>query len=141
MPAQEAQPTVSHVLPLHRNPTALIVDDDVGFIFWLGDIFGRAGWNLVPALNCRQAVSLAVLWDSYIDLVVVNPAISGVSEMVETLSRVHRPRVVILRDPDVEVSISADATLDRPDVEALVPRAEWAKRMRELLRNIAQQRE
>jgi len=129
------------VLPPHRKPTALIVDDDVGLIFWIGEIFGKAGWNLVPALNCRQAVSLAAMWDLYIDLVVVNPALSGVSEMVETLSRVHRPKIVIIHDPDVEAAIPADATLDRPDIETPVSRAEWAERMRELLRKIGPQRE
>jgi len=129
------------VLPPHRKPTALIVDDDVGLIFWIGEIFGKAGWNLVPALNCRQAVSLAAMWDLYIDLVVVNPALSGVSEMVETLSRVHRPKIVIIHDPDVEAAIPADATLDRPDIETPVSRAEWAERMRELLREIGPQRE
>jgi hypothetical protein len=81
------------------------------------------------------------MWDSYIDLVVVNPAISGVSDMVETLSRVHRPEVVILRDPGVEVVISADATLDRPDIETPISRAEWTLRLRELLRKIAEPRE
>ena len=129
------------MLPPHRKPTALIVDDDVGLIFWIGEIFGKAGWNLVPALNCRQAVSLAAMWDLYIDLVVVNPALSGVSEMVETLSRVHRPKIVIIHDPDVEAAIPADATLDRPDIETPVSRAEWAERMRELLRKIGPQRE
>ena len=34
----------------------------------------EAGWNLVPALNCRQAVSLAAMLDSYVDLVIVNPS-------------------------------------------------------------------
>ena len=129
------------MLPPHRKPTALIVDDDVGLIFWIGEIFGKAGWNLVPALNCRQAVSLAAMWDLYIDLVVVNPALNGVSEMVETLSRVHRPKIVIIHDPDVEAGIPADATIDRPDVGTPVSRAEWAERMRELLRKIAPQRE
>jgi hypothetical protein len=123
-------------VPPHRKPTALIVDDDVGFIFWLGEIFGKAGWNLVPALNCRQAVSLAVMWEMYIDLVVVNPALSGVSEMVETLSRVHRPKIVIIRDPDVEAPILGDATINRPDLETSASRARWAERLRTLLKRI-----
>lgn len=129
------------MLPPHRKPTALIVDDDVGLIFWLGEIFGKAGWNLVPAMNCRQAVSLAAMWDLYIDLIVVNPALSGVIDMVQTLNRVHRPKIVIIRDPDVEAPIPADATLDRPDIETPESRAEWAERVRELLRKIAPQRE
>ena len=119
-----------------RHPTALIVDDDVGFIFWLGDIFGKARWNIVPALNCRQAVSLAVMLDSYIDWVVVNPALNGIAEMVQTLSRVHRPMVVIIRDPGVEPAIPADATIDRPDVSSSSSRAEWAERVRRLLKEL-----
>jgi hypothetical protein len=116
----------------------LIVDDDVGLIFWFGEIFAKAGWNIVPALNCRQAVSLAVMWDSHIDLIVVNPALKSIPELVDTLSRVHRPKIVIIRDPDVEPDIPADATIDRPDVSTSLSRAEWAERVRKLLKELIQ---
>lgn len=124
------------MLPPHRKPTALIVEDDVGLLFWFGEIFARAGWNVVPAVNCRQAVSLAVMWDSYIDLVVVNPALTGITEMIETLSRVHRPKVVILRDPDFEAAIPADATIDRPDLSSSASRTRSAERLRRVLKRI-----
>ena len=124
------------MLPPHRSPTALIVDDDVGLLFWLGEIFGKEGWNIVPALNCRQAVSLAAMWDSYMDLIVVNPALSGVVEMIETLSRVHRPKIVVLRSPDVEAAVPADAITDRPELSTSASRARWADRLRQLLRGI-----
>jgi len=116
----------------------LIVDDDLGLIFWFGEVFARAGWNIVPALNCRQAVALAVMWDSHIDLIVVNPALSGVEEMVQMLSRVHRPKVVIIRDPNVELGIPFDATIDRPDLSTSFSRAEWAERVRKLLKELIQ---
>ena len=119
-----------------RKPIALIVDSDVGLIFWFGEIFARAGWNIVPALNCRQAVSLAVMWDSHIDLIVVNPALNGIVEMIQTLSRVHRPRVVVIGDSNVEADIPADATIDRPDVSTSFSRAEWADRVRKLLKEL-----
>jgi len=114
----------------------LIVDDDVGLLFWLGEIFGKAGWNTVPALNCRQALTLAAMWDSYIDLVLVNPALNGVNELIETLSRVHRPKIVVLHDPDIEAVIPADGELDRPDLATSVSRARWAERFRQLLTKI-----
>ena len=38
--------------------TALIVDKDLGFAFWLGEIFIEAGCPAVPALDCQQAVSV-----------------------------------------------------------------------------------
>ena len=124
--------------PVPRKPTALIVDDDVGLIFWFGELFAKAGWNIVPALNCRQAVALAVMWDSHLDLIVVNPALKGIPEMVETLSRVHRPKIVLIRDPNVEPDIPADATIDRPDVSTSFSRAEWAERVRKLLKELIQ---
>lgn len=90
----------------------------------------------MPALNCRQAVSLAAMWDSYIDLIVVNPALSGVIDMVQTLSRVHRPKIVIIRDPDVEVNVPADAAINRPDLGSSAFRASWTERLRSLLKSI-----
>ena len=98
----------------------------------------RAGWNIVPTLNCRQAVALAVMWDSYIDLVVVNPALNGIAEMVLTLSRVHWPKIVLIRDPGAEPNISADAAIDRPDVRTSLSRAEFAERIRKRLKELIQ---
>jgi hypothetical protein len=126
------------VAPIDRKPIALIVDDDVGLIFWLGEILGQAGWNVVPALNCRQAVSLAGMWDLYVDLLVVNPTLSGVLEMVETLSRVHRPMIVVIRDPNGEPGIQADATIERPDMRASISSAEWAERVRKAVKYLVQ---
>jgi hypothetical protein len=76
------------------------------------------------------------MWDSHIDLIVVNPALNGIAEMVQTLSRVHRPKIVLIRDPDVEPAIPVDATIDRPDVSTSFSRAQWAERVRKLLKEL-----
>jgi hypothetical protein len=89
-------------------------------------------------MNCRQAVALAVMWDSLIDLVVVNPALNSIVEMVRALSRVHRPKVVVIRDPDVEPGIPFGATIDRPDMSTSFSRAQWVERVRELLKELIQ---
>ena len=78
------------------------------------------------------------MWDSYVDLVVVNPALDGIPEMVRTLSRVHRPKVVVIRDPNVDPDISGDATIDRPDMGTPLSRAESAERVRKLLKELIQ---
>lgn len=117
-------------------PTALIVDDDLGFVLWLGEIFLLAGCGSVPASSCRGAVSLIEVLDVKIDLIAVNAALSGVSEMVEALSRVHRPKVVVIREPNVEPGIHADATIDRPDMGTPLSRAEWAQGVRKLLKEL-----
>ena len=38
--------------------TVLIVDEDVGFVFWLGEILTKLGCRAVPALDCTQAVAI-----------------------------------------------------------------------------------
>ena len=50
-------PAERRVASSHRKPAALIVDDDVGLIFWVGEIFWKAGSNIVPALNCMDRLS------------------------------------------------------------------------------------
>ena len=40
------------------GPTVLIVDKDLGFLWWLGEIFSEAGYDVAPALDCKQAFSL-----------------------------------------------------------------------------------
>ena len=84
-----------------------------------------------------QAVSLAALWESQIELIVVNPVLSGIPEMVEALSHVNRPKIVTIGDPDVEADIPADVTMDRPDMRTPLSRAESADRVRRLLKELA----
>ena len=122
--------------PVPRKPTALIVDDDLGLIFWFEEVFAWAGWNIVPALNCPQAVALAVMWDSHIDLIVVNPALSGIGEMVQTLESCTKAQGCRYPCPNVEPEVPADATIDRPDVRTSFSRAAWAERVRKLLKEL-----
>jgi hypothetical protein len=42
---------------LQGGRTALIVEKDFGFAFWLAEIFNEAGCHVVPALDCQLAVS------------------------------------------------------------------------------------
>lgn len=120
------------------SKTVLIVDDDLGFVFWLGEIFTGLGWNAVPALNCRRAISLADMLDLNTDLIVVNPALRGVPELLRKLSRVRRPKVVVIGGGDVEKKrrFHPDATLDRPEVASGISRTEWTKRIQQMLREI-----
>jgi len=124
------------VFPPHRKPTVLIVDDDLGFVMWLGEIFTELGWNTVPASDCQGALTLVGLLHMDVDLIVVNPALEGVSQMVGAFSRVRRPKIVLIGGPDVVADIPADATLDRPDIGTPVSRAEWTKRVQKLVRKI-----
>lgn len=73
-----------------RTPTVLIVDENLGFVWWLGEILSKAGCAVVPALSCSEALSLSKQLSLKIDLIFVNTALSGSSAMVESLNRSHQ---------------------------------------------------
>ena len=58
-------------------PAILIVDEDVGFLWWLGELFHEAGYRSIPALNSQQALSLAKNVPGGIDLLIVSPGLKG----------------------------------------------------------------
>ena len=73
-----------------RTPVVLIVDRDLGFVWWLGEILNSAGCHAVPALNCREALTLANEMKLDVDVLFVNPKLWGVSALTRSLSRANR---------------------------------------------------
>ena len=73
----------------------LIVDDELGFLWWLGETFVKAGYQVVPALSCREALSLLKTLDLGADLVLVDPKLSGASRMLRLLKQAN-PQLMII---------------------------------------------
>jgi len=118
-------------------PTALIVDDDVAFVFWLGEMFTANGYQAYPALNCRQALALAKKLALQIDVLVLNPKLRGAARAMEVLSN-GRPslHVILIRDPSESATSVPDSThpaLDRPRAGAPVVREQWIAQIRKVL--------
>jgi DNA-binding NtrC family response regulator len=67
--------------------TILILDNDVGFVFWLGKILTEAGYQVVPALRIREALRLIRSLGLTIDLLIMSPAAAGAAEFIQTLRR------------------------------------------------------
>ena len=61
----------------------LIVDPDLGLLFWLGEIFTKAGCRTIPALDCGQAVSLVTQLRIQLAVVVVNPELVEIGWMIQ----------------------------------------------------------
>lgn len=119
------------------SPTVWIIDDDLGFVWWLGEIFTAAGFQTVPALSCRQAVSLMKRLGLGVDLIVVNPAMAGVSRMLKIFKRVHpQAKIITIQNHSTEhmAAIDAHATLERPSGGDLISRLEWLEKVRKLLK-------
>jgi DNA-binding NtrC family response regulator len=118
------------------SPTALIVDDDVGFILWLGEMVTASGYQAIPALECRQALTLVKKLALRIDVLVVNPQLRGAARAMKVLASEHpRLRVVLIRDPAAPgpVPDSTHATLERPSAWEPISRPQWVIKIRKVL--------
>ena len=80
---------------LSQPPTVLIVDQDLGFVFWLGEILQRAGCAVAPALNCQQAITLSKELGVSLDLIFVDPTLPGIQSMIATL-KAEQDRIKIV---------------------------------------------
>ena len=77
---------------------ALIVDDDLGFVFWFGEMFIRSGYEVVPALSCREARSLLKKLDVRVDLALVDPMLPGAVRMLRWLKQANlQIRIIFIR--------------------------------------------
>lgn len=121
---------------LSGGPTALIVDDDVGFVCWIGERFQEAGYQPVPALNVRQAASLIKELDLKIAVAVVNPGLRGVRRFIKTLSQTRSlVKIILIRDSRVPttVEVRTHAIVERPSGWAPASRHEWLRKLRRIL--------
>jgi hypothetical protein len=117
----------------------LIVDEDLGFVGWLGELCSEVGYLALPALNCRQAMSLVKKFRLDVNVLVVNEGLPGVPEMIESLQRGHTPiKIVVIRNPNADgQAMHGHASLDRPSAWEPISRPEWLKKVRGLLKQAA----
>src|SRR5690348_12095073 len=78
----EACSSAASTLPVK---TILILDDNLGFVCWLGKTLADAGYQAVPATQITEALTLIASSDLTIGVLIVNPAAQGAKEFIETL--------------------------------------------------------
>jgi hypothetical protein len=69
--------------------TVWIIDDDLGFVWWLGETFTEAVSRALPALSCDQAISLRQTLNVGIDLLVLNPRLPSSIRTVQILNSAY----------------------------------------------------
>jgi hypothetical protein len=121
---------------------ALIIDQDLGFLMWLGELFTELGYQSVPALRCREALALATRLKLPITTVVINPELRGARRLVKILLAANPDvRVVLIVDsaghqsftPPSPDSIQSRFTLERPAPWEPISRWEWMAKVRKTL--------
>jgi DNA-binding NtrC family response regulator len=143
LPNREVYPPATswgswHGTERSRATVVLIVDEDLGFLWWLGQMFNQAGCQVVPTLNSEQAASIVRDLKLEVDLIVVNPALACIPELIHSLSTSRSPKIVAIRNNDghVQKTIRAHATLERPSGWAPVSEKEWLGSVRKLVKDI-----
>lgn len=119
--------------------TVLIVDDDVAFVWWLGEMFTEAGYQVIPALNGNQALSLVGNLQVEINVLIVNTALSGVGQLVKSLAESAGDlKIVLIHDNrnSKTPNFRYDASLTRPVGREPVSREDWLRKLRTLLKQL-----
>jgi hypothetical protein len=81
----------------------LIVDDDLGFVFWVGQALDVAGYNALPAKGVPEALSLVDLFAGRIDLLLIRTALPGAADFAAGLLRSQGTlKVIGLIDKDLQ---------------------------------------
>ena len=58
----------------------LIIDNDLGFVFWLGQALDAAGYETLPAKGITEAVSLLAELKVRIDVLIVRCTLTGAGD-------------------------------------------------------------
>ena len=118
--------------------TVWIIDDDLGFVWLLGDIFAAAGCKALPALSCQEAITLTKQLGIEPDLVVINPDLEGVVEMLQERIGASPDLKVVTIGPRSEklAGLFTGPVIERPSGREAVSRLLWLEKVQNLLRKI-----
>jgi hypothetical protein len=120
----------------------LIIDEDLGFLMWLGELFAELGCQALPALNCRQGLALAKQLKLPITILIASPELRGYDQTVRQLTAANPGlRVIPIRDSTADgkgvrsdgSGTGAQSELERPLPWEEISRAEWLAKIRKLL--------
>jgi ActR/RegA family two-component response regulator len=71
--------------------TVLIIDRDLGFVFWLGQTLDAAGFAAIPARDVPNAISIITEHHLAVDVVVLNAVLANAVPLIAALQRPGHP--------------------------------------------------
>jgi DNA-binding response OmpR family regulator len=105
----------------------IVLDSDLGFVLWLTHTLVANGYLAFPATSVPEALKLIqALQAESVDLVIANPALRGVSELLDRL-RTRRVSLKVIAIEDRTLGIATS------DIEAC--ESAWLKEIRARLEN------
>jgi CheY-like chemotaxis protein len=107
---------MENMLPKRTN--ILIVDSDLGSVFWLGQALDLAGCESLPAKSLSDAKALLDELKVTVDLLIVRSSMPGAAAFAETLRRTQgRLKMIGLvgdNEESFELEPQMDAWLQKP---------------------------
>ena len=117
----------------------LIIEEDLGFLFWLGQALTSPDLNPLPARSVLQAQNLIRRFKVGVDLVIASPELPRMVDYARHL-RKQRPQLGLIAalgyasNPDV-VPAEFDAGRPKPNVRDGAEEEAWRQLVRRVLSN------
>lgn len=111
------------------SATILLVDPDLGFVFWLGQALDLAGYNAIPAKSVRSASDLIQQHKLVVHILVIDPFLPDAFAFISRLRQSHVNLHVIAAIPedweDLPPMTEVDATIRKPRHLTAVATLPW----------------
>jgi DNA-binding NtrC family response regulator len=81
----------------------LIVDSDLGFVFWLGQALDAAGYDTLPAKGVTEAIALIGELKVWIDILMIRCTLPGAESLAADLrwaQRGHLKAIALIDESD-----------------------------------------
>jgi DNA-binding NtrC family response regulator len=105
--------------------TILIIDTDVGFVFWLGRTLDDGGYQTIPAKDVPSAIAMIDQFKLEVDLLIVNANLQGSTAFIEQLRRSNVKVIALIADEDSPLPMQVDASRKRPSNIDEKTRLDW----------------
>ena|ERR1700688_4775029 len=120
-----------------HTTTVLILDRDLGFVFWLGQVLINAGYQALPANSCEAGTELVRQLNLGIDMLIVSYSLPGADVFLNSLrhSQGHLKVIAVLDagEEPVKALSGADAAQHRPSLVNEGVETEWAETIKGVL--------
>src|SRR5689334_22613696 len=125
----------------HRGAIVLLVDSDLGFVFWLGQALDVAGYVAVPARDIGSAEELVQAHRIEIDILVIDPRMPGALPFISrSRERGKSLKVVAALAQEDEGDVpanDADMVLRKPERFTQEAKMQWIGQIQDLTRTLA----
>jgi hypothetical protein len=105
--------------------TVLLVDSDLGFVFWLGHALDSAGYEALPAKSVSDAIALLVQYRLSIDLLILNPSLAGAPGFAEDVRTSQRHAKIIVLAESTGAMQGGEVSHPKPDRIDEIAKLEW----------------